>query len=413
MKADQFIENEALWEQLEQELFEKQYTIDKEGHYPASIRTTSFVLDAFDLTEVLCHYQQLALLEVFRQELDFETQRYCLSRFTQKQKSLAYLPLLRYYAINLRKYGANFESLTVEELLRTIKELDAETYNNLLKIGSGDLPINKQRAETDLIYCYANDVLATILIHIKVETEEAYREAMHYLNALLEEDFPKSYSIFYEGESDLVLQIGRLPVTPSHHFFAKVLSYPSLHAALVEYSYKAMAEYHFYGDVADEEAAMPSTFAVFGLGLYDKSYSKLIIDYMEICDADHSPPTEYFAKAYVERWGLTTETLPVFAYIVATVPTVPYEPFFEQAMNTDENLQWLEKYMTTPFIELCPVISPEQNERMEEYKDLDVASLLYTCFAIVHLNDFTNPKFMRILSPYRERFEEILKELIS
>ncbi|MEY9977279.1 DUF6138 family protein [Lysinibacillus sp. RC79] len=412
MKVKQFTENEALWLQLEQELLAKQHKLDEES-YPASIITPSFSLDAFALTEVLCHYQQLTLLDEFRQELGFETQRYCLSRFTQKQQSLSYLPLLRYYAINLRKYGANFESLTVEELLRTIKELDVETYNNLLTIGSGDLPINKQRAESDLIFCYANDVLATILIHIKEETEEAYREAILYLNALLEEDFPKSYSIFYEGESDLVLPIERLPVTPSHHFFAKVLSYPSLHAALVEYSYKAMAEYHFYEDVADEEAAMPSTFAVFGLGLYDKSYSKLIIDYMEICDADHSPPTEYFAKAYVERWGLTPETLPIFAYIVATVPTVPYEPFFEQAMNTDENLQWLEKYMTTPFIELCPVISPEQNERMEEYKDLDVGSLLYTCFAIVHLNDFTNPKFMRILSPYRERFEEILKELVS
>lgn len=121
MKTEQFTKNETLWLQLEQELFSKQYKIETDD-YPAKFITPSFSLDDITLHEVLCHYQQLALLDAFRQELNFETQRYCLSRFTNKHQSLAYLPLLSYYAINLSKYGASFEYLTVQELLATIKK---------------------------------------------------------------------------------------------------------------------------------------------------------------------------------------------------------------------------------------------------------------------------------------------------
>lgn len=411
MKTKQFTENEALWLQLEQELLSKQYKIDTDG-YPSKIITLSFLLDAFTLHEVLCHYQQLVLLDEFRQELDFETQRYCLSHFIDEHQSLTYLPLLCYYAVNLSKYGASYSYLTVKELLATIKELDAEAYNSLITVGSGTLPTHKQQMASDLIFCQANDVLATITIKIKEESEEAYRQALAYLNALLEEDFPKSYGIYYEGKSDLGLPIEHLPVTSSHHFFTKALSYPSLHTALVEYSYKAMAQYHFYQDVDDEEAAMPSTFAVFGLGLYDKSYGKLVIDYMYECDGDHSLMPEYFAKAYVEKFGLTPETLPVFVCTVLAVQEVPYDAFFEKAMSTDNNLQWFEKFMTTPFIELCPFIPLEQSEHIEEYKDMVVAQLLYTCFGIIHMNDFTSSAFMHIPEPYRTRFELIIKELI-
>ncbi|MGE7917232.1 DUF6138 family protein [Lysinibacillus xylanilyticus] len=411
MKVEQFTKNETLWLQLEQELLSKQYKIETDI-YTSKIITPSFSLDDITLHEVLCHYQQLALLDAFRQELGFETQRYCLSNFTNKHRSLAYLPLLSYYAINLRKYGASFEYLTVQELLATIKELDTETYNSLITIGSGTLPAHKLQMESDLIFCQANDVLAKITIQIKEESEEAYRQSLAYLNALLEEDFPKSYSIHYEGKSNLVLPIEHLPVTSSHHFFAKAVSYPSLHAALAEYSYKAMAQYHFYQDVDEEQAAMPSTFAVFGLGLYDKTYGKLVIDYMYECDGDHSPMPEYFAKAYVETFGLTPETLPVFVCTIQSVQEVPYDAFFEQTMSTEDNLQWLEKFMTTPLIELCPYIPLEQNEEIEEYKDMAVAQLLYTCFGIIHLNDFTSSAFMRIPEPYRTRFEAIIKELI-
>ncbi|MEC1177822.1 DUF6138 family protein [Metasolibacillus meyeri] len=407
MKTEQFIENKASWLQLEQELLTKQYQI-KTDDYPAKIITPSFSLDSMTMYEVLCHYQQLALLDAFRQELGFEEQRYCLSRFTDNHQSSAYLPLLSYYVVNLRKYGASFEYLTVEELLATIKQLDIETYNTFITVGSGTLP----QVESELVTCKANDVLATIAIHIKQETEEAYREAMAYLNTLLEKDFPKSYGIYYEGESDLVLPIEHLPITSSHHFFAKVLSYPSLHPSLVEYSYKAMAEYHFYQDVDEEEAAMPSTFAVFGLGLYDKSYSKLIIDYMYECDGDHSQMPIYFAKAYVETFGLTPETLPVFACTVTTVQEIPYDSLFEQAMNTEDNLQWFEQFMTTPFIKLCPLIPYGQSQHIEEYKDMVVAEVLYTCFGIIQLNDFESPQFMRIPEPYRTRFAAIIKELI-
>lgn len=411
MKTERFTKNELLWKQLEQDLLSKQYNIETDV-YPSKISTPSFSLDNITLHEVLCHYQQLTLLDIFRQEFGFETQRYCLARFTDKHRSVAYLPLLRYYTINLRKYGASFESLTVDELLATIKELNIETYNSLITIGSGTLPKHKQQAESDLIFCQANDVLAKITIQMKEESEEAYRQALAYLNALLEEDFPKSYGIYYEGQSNLTLPIERLPITSSHHFFAKAVSYPSLHDALVEYSYKAMAQYHFYEDVDDEEAAMPSTFAVLGLGLYDKSYAKLVIDYMYECDGDHSPMPEYFAKSYVETFGLTPETLPVFVCTVQSVQEVPYDASFEQAMSTEESLQWLEKFMTIPLIELCPYIPLEQNEEIEEYKDMAVAQLLYTCFGITHFNDFTSPAFKCIPEPYRTRFEAIIKELI-
>ncbi len=133
MKTKQFTENEVLWLQLEQELLSKQYKIDTDG-YPSKIITLSFLLDAFTLHEVLCHYQQLVLLDEFRQELDFETQRYCLSHFIDEHQSLTYLPLLCYYAVNLSKYGASYSYLTVKELLATIKELDAEAYNSLITV---------------------------------------------------------------------------------------------------------------------------------------------------------------------------------------------------------------------------------------------------------------------------------------
>lgn len=383
MKSEQLTKEESLWRQLEQELLSKQYTFETDG-YPSKIITPSFTLDTNALHEVLCHYQQLNLLDVFRQELGYEAQRYCLARFTDCYQSITYLPLLRYYTIMLSKYGASFESLTVDELLVTIKELDEETNHSFITIGSGTLPLHKQQMESDLMIGHANDVLAKITIQMKEESEEAYRQALAYLNTVLEEDFPKSYGIYYVGKSKATLPIEHLPMTSSHHFFAEAVRYPRLHKALVEY----------------------------GLSLVDKKYVKLVIDYMYECDGDHSPMPEYFAKSYVEKVGLTPETLPVFLSTVQSVQEIPYNVLFERAMSTDENLQWLEKFMTTPIIELCPDISPEQNEEIEEDKDMVVARLLYTCFGITHMNDFNGIAFKRIPEQYRTRFEEIIKELI-
>lgn len=411
LTAQQLIVDNELWQQLELALMDKQYQFRDED-YPVKLETKKYSISMFELYEALCHYQQLNILTQLREEQGFSDQRYSLARFVEAHKTQDYLPLIRYYLVSLRKYGASFEYLTVEEMLQLVKQYDEEMHQQLVDYGSGELPPEKQTYQSQFVSCMANDMLATITIQIKVEHEQAYREAMMFINDVLAEDFPHSFAIVYEGEGCELLPVPELPVTSSHHFFAKVLSYPDLRDALVEYSYKAMKRYHFYGDVDDEQAAMPGTFAVFGLGMLGKQYGKLVIDYMCECDGDHSPMPELFAKPYVEKFGLDQETMPVFICTALSMQELSYDPVFEQAIANDESLALLERFMAEPLSALCEDLPPEYVEQIEEIKDLAVANLLYTLFNIVDMNDTGGAEFQRIPEPYRTRYAQHVAKLV-
>lgn len=401
----------SLWQNIEKQITAKLYTID-ERTYPHKCLVEGHSFSIFNLYEALCYNQHFELLHHFRQTRGFEEQRYALARFTENHKTTQYKEVWQYYIAMLSKFGASFESLTVERLLQDLQLIDASTYQQFITTGSNLMKAHHQYQETTYFIGKANDILATIYIEIKQETWQAYKEAITYINAVLTDDFPKSFGITYNGESTLTLPIKTLPITSSHHFFAKVLRYPALHGALQEYSYKAMAEYHFYHDVDEEEAAMPSTFAVFGLGLTNLSYQKLVIDYMMECDGDHSPMPEYFAMAITEHYGLTPQSLPMFVASVLAVQEVAYHPIFTTAiLENEENLHWLAQFMTKPFYTICSEVTQEQTAHWEEYKDMTISQILYTLFGIIHLNDFESAPFKRIPEPYRTRYQQIIKTL--
>ena len=55
---------------------------------------------------------------------------------------------------------------------------------------------------------------------------------------------------------------------------------------------------------------MPGSYAVFGLGLKDKTYFPLVEDYMGKVDDEHQSVQNHFTVAFTERHGVHTETIP-------------------------------------------------------------------------------------------------------
>lgn len=252
-----------------------------------------------------------------------------------------YLKLMCYVAINLIKYGASYESVTANRYFNMVKELGSDEVEELKKNGSGNLSKNITEYKDQQVSCVANDVFATIKIKIKEENEESYRTIFEYLCNLLKSDFPKSYSIEFSGKTKNNLPIKGLPKSGVHYLFANGVQYPRLHPLIATYSILAMKKWEWYNNMEDENCAMPSTFAVFALGLESEEYFGLVIKYMQTVDEGHQSIQEKFTPAFVEKFGINKKSFPVFiSCILSMQEHKPFKVFAEQ-FNNLENLELL------------------------------------------------------------------------
>ena len=235
--------------------------------------------------------------------------------FTENPLDEGLLQFTCYVAVCFTVYGASFDTLTTRHYFKLVEKIRPAMVKKLKEAGTGKLPKNLQSMKTDHMTAKANDAFAVIRITQKSASRRAYREVLSYLCAVVSEKaFPESFSIEYRGPEKLYLPIRGLPKKGVHQLFACAVRFKSLHKEIRRYARLVMREFTMYQNMGDTLCVLPGTFAVFALGMYTKEYSKLLCDYLDRCDDEHSSLQEKFIHAYIEKFGFTAETLPVFVH---------------------------------------------------------------------------------------------------
>ncbi len=252
-----------------------------------------------------------------------------------------YLKFMCYLAVCHLKFGPSYASVTANQFFGMATALGSGEVARLRKFGSGTLPREVTDYQSESVSCLANDAFATIRITVKEEAVESYRQALDFLIKLLQTDFPRSYAIEFSGPEKHWLPIRGLPKKGVNALFGNAVRYESLHPLLVEYANLAMKTHEWYTNLSDENCAMPSTFAVFGLGLVGEAYFGLITKYMQTVDEEHQAIQEKFTLAFVARFGLNKTTLPVFMHCLLSTQSHKHYPWFAEQFGTRERLELL------------------------------------------------------------------------
>ena len=247
-----------------------------------------------------------------------------------------------YVAICHTVYGQSFESLTTEHILGLVSQIRPDMVKELKTNGSGKLPPNIQKRKTKHLTASANDAFATIRITARDSTEECYAEILDYLCAVLEqEEFPRSYSVEFRGKEKIYLPIPGLPKKGVNQLFACAVRYPRLHVRMENYARLAMQEDEWYNNLSDESCAMPGTFAVFALGLEGPKWWRLVCDYLDRCDDEHSSLQEKFIHAFFKKYGFTAQSLPVLVHGVQSMQNLKPAKEFRTLIANEESLDAL------------------------------------------------------------------------
>jgi hypothetical protein len=252
------------------------------------------------------------------------------------------LSFMCYVAVCHIKYGASYETVTANEYFGMVSATGSKEVEILKKYGTQQISIDLTEYKDQNIVCKANDVFATIKIKINNECEEAYRAALAFTCRLLENPaFPSSYAIEFSSKIKNTLPIKGLLKASVHTFFANAVQYPNLHDLIEKYAHLAMKADEWYNNIDDEFATMPSTFAVLALGLESEKYFDLIVKFMETIDGDHSDTHTKFTAAFVEKYGLTRQTVPVYLACILSVQQHPIHKIFTEKMANQEALETL------------------------------------------------------------------------
>ena len=247
-----------------------------------------------------------------------------------------------YVAVCYTVYGASDNTIITEHYLDLVSQLRPDMVKQLKTAGSGKLPKDIQRRKTEHFTASANDVFAAIRITARDSTEEFYAEILYYLCAVLEqEEFPRSYSVEFRGKEKLYLPIPGLPKKGVNQLFACAVQHPNLHPAMERYARLAMREFEWYQNLADEACAMPGTFAVFALGLEGPKWWRLVCDYLDRCDDEHSSLQEKFLHILFKQYGFTAQSLPVLVHGVQSMQNLKPAKEFRALIANEESLDAL------------------------------------------------------------------------
>ncbi len=249
-----------------------------------------------------------------------------------------------YAAVCHTVYGISCESVTTKHLLGLVSQLRPGMVKELKDNGSGKLPPEIQKRKTKHLTASANDAFATIGITARDCTEGCCEEALSYLAEVLEQlDFPRSYSIEFRGPEKIYLPIPGLPKKGVNQLFACAVRYPRLHGRIEHYARLAMREDEWYNNLSAELCAMPGTFAVFALGMEGTTpqWLRLVCDYLDLCDDEHSSLQEKFIHAFFKKFGFTAQTVPVLFHGVQSMQELCPAKEFGALIANDESLDAL------------------------------------------------------------------------
>ena len=228
-----------------------------------------------------------------------------------------------YIAVCFTKYGHSFDKGFTKEIFDLVTALGSKLPAHIKKNGSGSMPKEIAECKTEDFSCIANDAFATIKISVKNESEESYSKILDYLCNLMEFGFSHSYAIEFKGQNKIYLPIKKLPKKGVNQLFANAIIYPKLHDKIERYANLAMKEFEWYLNLDGVYSAMPGTFAVFALGLYDEKYHRLTCDYLALCDGEHQSIQGEFVLAYIEKFGFTEKGLELYKLCRANIQALP------------------------------------------------------------------------------------------
>ena len=228
-----------------------------------------------------------------------------------------------FIAVCFTKYGHSFDKSFTKEIFDLVTALGSKLPAQIKKNGSESIPKEIAERKTEDFSCIANDAFATIKISVKNESEESYSKILDYLCDLLEFGFSHSYAIEFKGQSKVYLPIKKLPKKGVNRLFANAILYPKLHDKIERYAKLAMNEFEWYLNLDGEYCAMPGTFAVFALGLYDEKNHELVCDYLALCDGEHQSIQGEFVLAYIEKFGFTEKGLELYKLCEENIQELP------------------------------------------------------------------------------------------
>ena len=107
------------------------------------------------------------------------------------------------------------------------------------------------------------------------------------------------------------------------------------------YARLAMQEDEWYNNLSDESCAMPGTFAVFALGLEGPKWWRLVCDYLDRCDDEHSSLQEKFIPTFFKKYGFTAQSLPVLVHGVQSMQNLKPAKEFRTLIANEESLDAL------------------------------------------------------------------------
>ena len=139
----------------------------------------------------------------------------------------------------------------------------------------------------------------------------------------------------------MMFSIPGLPKKGVHQLFACAVRYPRLHVRMENYARLAMQEDEWYNNLSDESCAMPGTFAVFALGLEGPKWWRLVCDYLDRCDDEHSSLQEKFIHTFFKKYGFTAQSLPVLVHGVQSMQNLKPAKEFRTLIANEESLDAL------------------------------------------------------------------------
>lgn len=234
-----------------------------------------------------------------------------------------YLKYACFLAVCFRKYGESYDRILSEEIFSFVTALGSSLPAQIKKNGSGLVPKEIAFAKTADYLFATNDAFATIKITVKTESEATYGKILDHICDLIEFGFPKSYAIEFKSPEKNYLPIKKLPKKGINQLFANAVLYPNIHSKIEKYARLAMKEFEWYNNLDGEYCAMPGTFAVFALGLYDEKYHQLACDYLSLCDGEHQSLHGEFVLAYIEKFGFTDKGLELYSLCDKNIQHLP------------------------------------------------------------------------------------------
>ncbi|SHL97593.1 DUF6138 family protein [Flavobacterium chilense] len=412
--------NEALLERFIDAINEGTIKIDKAYPEPYLLHTgEKFLLDPivkyFFQTRPFSKELYISFVEKLRQLNGFRSYEYALGNLTKdlicskiervkKNNSRIFVPktgenlpqpilaeeenellsFLCYLAVSHIKYGPSYASVTANQYFDVVTALGSDEVEKLKKNGTGKLSKELTGYKDSDFIGKANDVFATINIKLTNETEESYKKALVFVNNLLKSDFPKSYEIAFSSKNKELLPVKGLPKCGQNYLFAGAVKYPNLHQEILEYISLARQKYAWYTNLEDENCAMPSTFAVFALGLESETYFETLISYYQTIDEEHQSIQQKFTPVFLEKFGVTEKSIKVYINAILSLQEHPHNKAFIPYFITQNSLNLLldskENFSAYYFTEEHLKEFSNGETEVQEMADYYWESVMYTIF---------------------------------